>query len=76
MDNLEKEINDIKEMLITINKKIDILVGEKVAYELKRQQILKQLDEYYKYLEEHPEEKAEMQKEIDEWMYGFRRNDR
>ena len=75
MDNLEKEINDIKEMLITINKKIDILVGEKVAYELKRQQILKQLDEYYKYLEEHPEEKAEMQKEIDEWMYGFRKDD-
>lgn len=74
MDNLEKEINDIKEMLIDINKKIDILVGEKVIFELKRQRIMKQLDEYYKYLEEHPEEKAEMQKEIDEWMYGFREN--
>lgn len=73
MDNLEKEINDIKEMLIDINKKIDILVGEKVIFELKRQRIMKQLDEYYKYLEEHPEEKAEMQKEIDEWMYGFRK---
>lgn len=75
MDNLEKEISNIKEMLISINKKIDILVGEKVTFELKRQQILKQLDDYYKYLEEHPEEKAEMQKEIDEWMYGFRKDD-
>ncbi|HPZ24054.1 MAG TPA: hypothetical protein PLC25_04360 [Bacilli bacterium] len=74
MSNIEKEINDIKEMLIDINKKMDILVGEKVVFELKRQRIMKQLDEYYKYLEEHPEEKAEMQKEIDEWMYGFREN--
>jgi regulator of replication initiation timing len=75
MNNLEKEINDIKEMLITINKKIDILVGEKVTFELKRQQLMKQLDDYYKYLEEHPEEKAQLQKEMDEWMYDFRRND-
>jgi regulator of replication initiation timing len=75
MNNLEKEINDIKEMLIIINKKIDILVGEKVTLELKRQQIIKQLDDYYKYLEEHPEEKTQLQKEMDEWMYDFRRND-
>jgi len=75
MNNLEKEINDIKEMLITINKKIDILVGEKVTFELKRQQLMKQLDDYYKYLEEHPEEKAQLQKEMDEWMDDFRRND-
>ncbi|HRT03691.1 MAG TPA: hypothetical protein P5513_07110 [Candidatus Diapherotrites archaeon] len=61
------KIKKLENILNSIDNKLDILVNEHINRETKKENFLKQLDEYNKYIKDHPEE---LDDDTDDWING------
>jgi hypothetical protein len=61
------KVKKLENILNSIDNKLDILVNEHINRETKKENFLKQLDEYNKYIKDHPEE---LDDDTDDWING------
>ena len=61
------KVKKLEHMLKSIDSKLDILVNEHISREIKKENLLKQLNEYNEYIKDHPEE---LDSDTDDWING------